>query len=136
MRYLLLSALSVCLLAACQKPEANQPALDGKALADRFIKPAGGQAVAGVVFNEKGDAIAVTADGKVVEPCRLPSAEEQSDKTARASQDAAQLAECHGATNTSIYGISQVTAVRHKGSNCMTFAMVADGVVSARTVCW
>jgi fructose-1,6-bisphosphatase/inositol monophosphatase family enzyme len=136
MKYLLLSVLSICFLAACQKPETGHPPLDGKALAERFIKPAGDQGVAGIVFNKEGDAIAITADGKIVEPCRLPSMDEKSNKTTSESQVAVPLAECHGTTDTSIYSISQVSAVRHKGSNCITFAMVADGVVTARTVCW
>lgn len=134
MKYLMLSILSLFALAACQKPEGHQPPLDGKALAERFIKPAGGQAIAGVVFNEAGDAIAITADGKVVEPCRLPSAEGDANK--QAGVDGTQLAECHGTTDTSIYKISQVSAVRHKGSNCMTFSVVADGDVTTRTFCW
>ena len=134
MKYLMATILSLFALTACQKPQVHQPQLDGKELAERFIKPAGGRAIAGVIFNEKGDAIAITADGKIVEPCSLPSTEGDASKST--GVEGAQLAECHGTTNTAIYKISQITAVRHKGSNCMTFSVVADGYVSTRTFCW
>ena len=136
MKYFLVSILSLCFLAACQKPAGNPPPLDGKALAERFIKPAGDQGIAGVVFNKEGDAIAVTADGKIIEPCRLPSTEGETAKPAAPGANGAPMAECHGTTNTEIYKISQISAVRHKGSNCITFAIPIDGTISIETYCW
>jgi hypothetical protein len=135
MKYLLLCTASLCVLVGCQKPVGDPPVLDGKELAERFIKPAGEQAVAGVVFNKEGDAIAVTADGKVLEPCRLPSPEGEPVQTST-NPKAAELKECHGTTNTSIYKISQISAVRHKGSNCMTFSTPVDGYIYTETFCW
>ena len=135
MKYLWLSLISLCALTACEKPDGIPPVIDGKALADRFVRPAGEQGIAAVVFNKEGNPIAVTADGKVLEPCRLPSSDMDTTQ-APTDAKAAPLQECHGTSNTSIYGISQISAIRHKGSNCMTFAFPVDGYVSIQTFCW
>jgi hypothetical protein len=136
MKYLLFSVLSLCFLSACQKPAGNPPPLDGKALAERFIKPAGDQGIAGIVFNKDGNPIAITADGKIIEPCHLPSPDGAAGKPATTTASGAQIPECHGTTDTAIYNISQVTTVRHKGSTCITFAIPVDGYVSIYTYCW
>lgn len=130
MKYLL-SVLGLCLLAGCQTHEARPP-LNTQELAERFIKPAGEQGIIGVVFNLQGDAIALTSNGKILEPCRLPSPEGEIAKGADSK-----LPICEGTTNTSIYNISQLTLIRHKGSDCFTATTTAGGTAKTITgVCW
>lgn len=121
----LLCVLCLSYLAGCEAHQAHRPALNEQDLVDRFITPAGEKAVAGVVFNKEGNAIAVTADGKVVPPCTLPKPDEKPSETT-----------CHGMSNTDIYNVSQVTVLRHKGSNCMTFITIVGGYASSETYCW
>ena len=108
-----------------------------KALAERHIKPAGGTHA--IVFNDKGEAIAITADGKVIPECQLPKAstDGKAAKDARpADPKAGKLPICPGTTNTTLTGASQVSSISHVGSNCITYVICADGRCRFYNVCW
>ena len=89
--------------------------------------------------DDKGEAIAITADGKVIPECQLPkaSADGKAAKDARpADPKAGKLPICPGTTNTTLTGVSQVTSISHVGSNCITYVICADGKCQFYTVCW
>jgi hypothetical protein len=102
--------LALTLVAACSP---RQSELDGKALAEQFMRAGGEKPVGAVVFTESGEAIVVAADGKIPEPCRFPAEDGKSVDS--------NLPECHGTKDTTVYGMSSINVLRHKGSNCMIF---------------
>lgn len=126
MKRLFLGLMGVCVLSACAPKQDGGSVLplDGKALAEQFLKPSDGKAESGVLFDKNGNVVAVvSADGSIAKSCRLPKPDRAENEKAAAetTTDAAQLPLCHGSTDTTIYGVSQVTVVSHKGSYCKLY---------------
>ncbi|MFN5803231.1 MAG: hypothetical protein ACK44V_10380 [Burkholderiales bacterium] len=139
MKYLnlALAVLTLTVSHTALAQSAAKTAPDAKTLAERHIKPAGGTHA--IVFNDKGEAIAITANGKVIPECQLPkaSADGKAAKDARpADPKAGKLPICPGTTNTTLTGVSQVTSISHVGSNCITYVICGNGKCQFYTVCW
>ena len=126
---------------------------EGRMLAERFVKPSAG-AVA-LVFNEQGEAIAVTRDGKVLPPCQICTPEleriygpkctrarkaSEALSTAGASTPGTAAAAppliCNKLMDTTVQAVSPISMVRHTGSQCMTFFFNNGGKLQVSEYCW
>lgn len=151
------AALLCCHGIARAQPVPSAAAPEGSSLAERFIRPASG-AVA-LVFNENGDVIAVTRDGHVLPSCQVCTPELEriyGPKCTRArklsdfhapaasrkpvtTDDKAAAAPpliCDKLMNTNVQGVTPVSAVRHTGSQCMSFFLNSDGQAKVYQYCW
>ncbi len=120
-------------------------------LAERFVKPASG-AVA-LVFNEQGETIAVTRDGKVLPSCqictpeleriygpkciRARKASETLPPASTSTRDkAAAPLICNKLMDTNVQAVSPISVLRHTGSQCMTFFFNNGGQLQISQYCW
>ncbi len=130
--------------APTQSPQSSN-AVEGRALAEKFIRPNNGTAA--IVFNEKGDAIVVNKEGQVVQPCQVCTPElerrygpqcSKAPKTTEMSTatDKQTPAICNKLVGTTVQGVKPISVLRHTGSECMTFFFNNDGIFTAYEYCW
>lgn len=131
-----------------------QPRGDGAALAERFIRPH--NATAAIVFDDKGRAIVVNKEGRVVPACQVCTPElerqygPQCSKAAQATDatmppkgqprqapTGAPVAPiCNRLFGTTVQGVKPISVLRHTGSECMTFFFDNGGHAEAFQLCW
>lgn len=131
----LLSVAAVVGLVVCQKlighrktasptdGSADVPQPDGKKLAETFLTP--GNGIVALVFDEQGQAVVVTRDGRVLQPCRLPGQKTPSDAPI-----------CETLVDTTVQACLPITVLRHTGSQCMAFIINVDGQQFVYELCW
>lgn len=150
--FLTMASLLLCSCAVMSQPAPEPvPTSDGKAMAERFVRPSNGMAA--IVFNEKGQPIVVTREGKVVPPCQICSPELEKrygPKCAKARQIETSSSEgktstqadpsapliCTKLMNTNVTDVKPISAIRHTGSDCMTVFFNADGQSLSFEFCW
>ncbi len=142
-----LGALLLCSCALSQPAPVVRPAPageDSKVLADKLIRPNNG-AVA-IVLDEKGQAIVVNKEGRLIQPCQVCTPElerrygpqctkaRQSSDKAGANSGTPQI--CSKLIGTNVQGIKPISVLRHTGSQCMTIFFDNDGSSLAFEYCW
>jgi hypothetical protein len=147
-----LAALALCHSNSWAKEHKKRPPVDGKALAEKFIRPVNGQTA--LVFNEKGQVISINKDGAVMPSCQPCSAKleetygPQCKKARLASELLPLLNEgkveensstpliCDKLTNTTIQTVNPITVIEHTGSQCVTFLVQGDSGPKIFQYCW
>ena len=165
----LTAVLAFCALALAHVAASSQPVetataqafapapasapVDGKALAERFIRPTGNKGVVALVFDDNGNVIAVTREGRTVPTCqvctpemerrygpRCAKARHVSDLKSMLDDKPASAAlpplVCDKLDNTTIEDVNPISAVKHTGSQCISFFFNANGQAQVYQYCW
>lgn len=132
------------------------PAPDGKMLAEKFVRPTAEGTVA-LVFNDKGEVVAVTRGGRVLPSCEICTPELErvygpkcikarqmsdvlsgADKTPDDKEHAAGKPPliCNKLMNTNVQSVNPISVVNHTGSRCMTFFFNNGGKIEIAQYCW
>ena len=142
--------------ATATAPAAPVPAsapVDGKALAERFIRPTGNKGVVALVFDDNGNVIAVTREGRTVPTCQVCTPELERKygprcAKARRVSDLKSLLDdkpasaalpppvCDKLANTTIEDVNPISAIKHTGSQCISFFFNANGQAQVYQYCW
>ncbi len=147
-------ALPVIFLWSCAAvSQPVTPPIDGKAVAEKLIRPNKG-AIA-LVFDENGQPTVVNKEGQIVPACQICTPElehkygPQCAKARKVSENPAANANskmpaatgdgpliCNKLIGTNVQAVKPVTVLKHTGSDCMTFFFELGGVTQAFEYCW
>jgi hypothetical protein len=129
---------------------APAPSAEGKELAEKFIRPIP-KGIVALVFDEKGEVIAVTREGRTLPTCqvctpelarkygpRCAKARKLSDLKSAADDRKAAAAPliCDKLVNTTIEDVSPISAIKHTGSQCISFFFNSNGQAKVYQYCW